>query len=209
MPAPTGHLTSETLEQFAEGSLPASETAPVDAHLQGCERCSAELDTVRSLFTMLEDLPRFAPSPAFGDAVMARVQIAPQESRALAWLRRWVPSTRRGWVLLGAAAVAPVVPLLALVAWVLSQPLLSPSTLAQWATIRTQSAGQAAAAWLFETAMSLEVADRAGALLDAMQALPTSAVGGAVVFLGIAMPLSAWTLIRLTRTPMGSVTHAN
>ncbi len=140
---------------------------------------------------------------------MARVQIAPQESPALAWLRRWIPNTRRGWALVGAAIVAPAVPILALLAWMLSQPLLSPATLWQWAMLRTQSAAQTGAAWLLEMALSLDLVDRAGSLLDAAQAVPNSALGGALAFLAVATPLSVWTLFRLTRTPMGSVTHAN
>ena len=117
---------------------------------------------------------------------MARVQIAPQESPALAWLRRWVPNTRRGWALVGAAIVAPAVPILALLAWMLSQPLLSPATLWQWAMLRTQSAAQTGAAWLLEMALSLDLVDHAGSLLDAAQAVPNSALGGALAFLAVA-----------------------
>jgi len=168
-----------------------------------------ELEAFQGLFAMLGELPRFAPSPAFADGVMARVQLAPQESRVLALLRRLIPTTRRGWALISVAVTAPVMPIIALVVWLLTQPLLSPATVTQWALLRTQAAAQAALAWLVEGSMGSSALGWADAFYEILQVVPGSALGGAIALLAVAIPLSGWALVRLTRTPVGSATYAN
>ncbi|MEX0912726.1 MAG: hypothetical protein WD031_04785, partial [Gemmatimonadota bacterium] len=150
MPASSAHLKSELLEQLAEDSLPRGELAEARSHLEACRRCSAEFEAFQSLFAALGELPRYAPASGFEDAVMARVQIAPQESHVLAWLKRLMPSSRRGWAMVSVAAAAPAIPIIAMIAWLLSQPLLSPLTLWQWGVLRTQSISQATFAWLVD-----------------------------------------------------------
>jgi hypothetical protein len=208
VPEPSAHLTDWTLEQLVEGTLASGEAAAATAHLEECARCSTELEAYQSLFEMLGELPRFAPSVAFADAVMARVEIAPQESAFMAWLRRLVPSTRRGWAALGTAVTVPMVPLFALIAWIIANPLLSPVTLGQWGLMRTQSFTQALAAWAFDTALNSTILGWAEQAYSTFQTVPTGLLGGALAFLGVAIPLSAWALIRLVRTPVGSVRYA-
>lgn len=158
---------------------------------------------------MLGELPRFAPSPVFADAVMARVQITAHESRALALLRRLIPTTRRGWAFISVAVTAPAVPLVALVLWLLTQPLLSPATVTQWALLRIQSTAQTGSAWLLDRAFGSNLFGWAETSYATIQTVPDSALGGAIALLAVAMPLSVWGLIRLTRTPGGNVTYAN
>ena len=198
-----------TLEQLAEESLPAAEVSSARAHLAACMRCTAELEAYEALFARLGQLSRYAPSPAFADAVMARVQIAPAESPAMAWLRRFVPTTRRGWMMIGSAVIAPALPILALILLLMTQPLVTATTLWQWIMLRTQSMSQAGFAWLFDRATTSGIYSWMETGFTAAQSLSMSVLGLALVFVAIAIPLSGWGLVRLTRTPMGSVNHAN
>jgi anti-sigma factor RsiW len=207
VPTPMAHLTAETLEQLAEGMLSPAEAADALTHVEACGRCAAELEGHQQLFAALSGLPRFEPAPSFNDAVMARVVVGPRESFVLAWLRRLTPRSRRGWTLLGAAVTAPALPVLALVAWVVTQPLLSPATLWQWALIRSQGVAQATAAWLIDRAAGAGLLELLDHTFVAVHSVPTSALGGLLALLAVGIPLSGWGLLRLTRIPDGSVTY--
>jgi hypothetical protein len=98
-------------------------------------------------------LPRFAPSAGFANNVMARVSLGPHEHPAFAWLRRLMPRSRPGWILAAAAMVAPAIPIITLLVWMLTQPLLSPAAVWQWTLIRIQSAAQTSFVWLFDHAI--------------------------------------------------------
>jgi hypothetical protein len=202
------HLDNLTLEQLAEETLPPEAVAEARLHLDRCTRCAMELEAYQSLFGLLEELPRFAPSLGFADAVMARVEIAPQVHPAAAWLRRMVPSSRRGWALIWVAVTAPVTPLIALVLWLMAEPLLSPATFAQYLMMRVQGYTQAASALLMET-VGAGFFGYAELLQSNIQTVPVGALLGVIGVLAIGIPLSAWGLVRLTRTPMGSVSYAN
>jgi hypothetical protein len=206
---PSAHLTAENLEQLAEGILPEREAADARTHIESCGRCASELDVYRQLFMMLGDLPRFAPSPAFADAVMTRVRLAPRESPMAAWLRRLVPSTRRGWVLLGTIVTAPVTPFIALAAWLMVQPLVTPTLLWQWLQIRAQAMGESSVSWFLQQTFGPGVPEWTQTLYSILQAIPGSAFGIAAAVLAIGIPLSAWGLHRLTRLPVSRVTYAN
>jgi hypothetical protein len=197
------------LEQLAEEALSAAEAAEARGHLESCRRCAGELDSYRGLYMMLSGLPRFAPSPGFSEQVMARVQIAPKESILTAWLRRLVPTTRRGWLLLGTIVTAPTTPVLALFGWILLQPLVTPSALVQWVLLRIQATTQASVAWLSEQATSAWSWELLATTYTALQAIPSSALAGGFALVSICIPLSAWGLLKLTRTPGARVTYAN
>ena len=203
------HIDALKLEQLAERSLPPGEAAVVQAHLDQCGRCNAEYSAMTYMMGLLTELPRFAPSPAFADAVMARVQVAPEESAALALFRRIIPRSRRGWVLVATASVAPAIPILALVLWMITQPLVTPAGLWQWTIAQAQGFTQAGAAWLLDQAMTSGVLALAESYVSSVLTLPTSTVGGLLTFFGIAIPLSAWGLVHLTRTPVGREHHAS
>jgi hypothetical protein len=205
----SAHLTEWTLEQLAEGMLSRQDEAQARAHLEACARCGAELEAFRAMFAALGALPRFAPSPAFADAVMERVRVAPQGSPALARLNRWLPKTRRGWMLLTAALVAPAVPMIAFALWVLIDPLMSAASLWQWLSLEVQEGARITAGSLVSFGSSLGVVERTDQLLAALSAVPLGTLSTVVGILGVAIPLSAWTLVRLTRTPTQEVTYAN
>jgi hypothetical protein len=206
--ARSAHLTEWTFEEILEGTLARAEMAEAQRHLEVCERCAAELAAHRELFEALSGLPRFAPSPAFGDAVMARVRVAPKAVQAY-WVERWIPTTRRGWGLLAAALVAPALPVVALVAWVLSQPLVTTVSLWQWTTLQTQAGAQTLFTYLVEWGMGSGMLDWAQAVYGLALGVPLGTLGAVLAVLAVAIPLSAWSLVRLARTPMETVDYAN
>jgi len=204
----TTHLDAITLERLAEESLSSVEATAARRHVDACPRCASELGAYESLFAALRQLPRYAPSAGFADAVMARVVIAPRESTVRAWVRKLAPNTRRGWALIGVAVAAPATPLLALLLWLMTQPLLSPTTFAQWLLMRlpTVDVVWATVVGYVIGAGAMEWVELA---YTSFQAVPLVALLGVAGVLAIGIPLSGWGLLRLTRTPVGSITYAN
>jgi anti-sigma factor RsiW len=209
VPNSAAHLTEWTLELLAESALPENEVAQAKRHLEQCDRCSAELEAYRVLAAALSDLPRFAPSVEFSDAVMARVKMAPVADPIYTRVVRLLPTTPRGWGMLVAAAVAPALPLIALVAWVLTQPLVSIGGLWHWTSDQVVETAQMTAAYIAERSDALGLLGAAEWVTHSIQALPLGTLVLAAAVLAIAIPLSAWSLVRLVRTPMGKVTYAN
>jgi anti-sigma factor RsiW len=82
-PAPV-HLAARELQDFVEGVLPLAAAGRVEEHLAGCSACNEEYQAWSELFAGLESLPVFAPSEAFADQVMARVEFEPSPG----WLTR-------------------------------------------------------------------------------------------------------------------------
>jgi hypothetical protein len=209
----TGHLPYWTLEQLAEGDLSHAERSLAEQHLRSCAHCSTELEGARALIAALEGLPSVAPSPAFADLVMARVQIAPAAAAAPALAAaparsRWLPATARGWMMLTGMLVAFIAPLAALGAWLAAHPMVSVGAL--WGVGR---------AWVSEVAWSA-VVETAGAmgrsglfawLADAFAAVPGPVTAGVPVMLMVilaAIPVSAFVMARLLKTPSTGMTHA-
>lgn len=205
----TPHLSEWTLEQLAEGMLSSDELAGASAHVEACGRCAAELDGYRALFAALGEIPRFAPSAQFSDAVMARVRVAPAPSPVWSLVQRWVPRTRRGWSVLGAAVAAPAVSTAAVLIWLMSHPLVSPGWLLQWAGGEAAGAVEAGASQVFRWGMRSGLFGVGRQAVEAAGSLPLGAVAVVMAVLAVAIPLSAWSLIRLVRTPMRNVNYAN
>lgn len=203
------HLSEWTLEQLAEGMLSENEHQSAMTHVEGCPRCAAEMDSFRTLFTALSGLPRFAPSPDFSDAVISRIRIGPQPSPAMQRLRRWLPVTRRGWMLLAGAIVAPALPVLGLVIWLFSQPMISAGALLEWGSRWGSDATSAVTGTFARWEAQLGLTHLASTLYAAVAALPMSVVLGVGATLAVAIPLSVWSLVRLVRTPLGDVHYAN
>lgn len=209
MPTSATHLSEWILEQLAEGELPVPEHQSAMRHLDGCARCSAELEAYRSLFTALSELPRFAPAEGFDDLVMARVRVAPPASSLALRIEQWLPSTRRGWLVLLAALGVPSLSLVGVLFWFLTHPLVSPRMLGEWFVLEASS--MAAAGWTMVAGWGRAsgVASWVSAVYGALERIPMDAWMVVIALLALAIPLSAWAVVRLARTPTENVTYAN
>lgn len=67
----TMHLTTDEIELWAQGLLPAARAL----HLADCSLCRVEADRERKVILELVQLPRFAPTAGFADRVMAQVKV--------------------------------------------------------------------------------------------------------------------------------------
>lgn len=100
--------------------------APLMAHVRACPDCLARLEEARVVTDAIEELPHFAPSFNFADAVMAQVPVfvpwhVAARDAARATVQRWVPASRPGRVAaIGlAASVASV--LTVAILWIATQ----------------------------------------------------------------------------------------
>jgi anti-sigma factor RsiW len=208
VPYPSAHLPDPILEMLAEGTLPLEEQTAAVAHVEACHRCAAEAEGYRTMFEALAQLPHFAPSAGFSDAVMARVVIAQQTSPVPAWATRWFPATRRGWWLFIAALMVPAVLLGTGVMWAFSRSVVPPSVLAQWSVAWLRDATWAGVsrvvAWVAESGVLSWGQD----LITAVSDVSTGVLVTLAFLLAIAIPLSAWSLVHLLRIPTGKTAHA-
>jgi mycothiol system anti-sigma-R factor len=91
------------LSAFLDGELPAAATAELRAHLDGCSRCRADLESLRRVAEGVKALPR-APAPAeLREQVMARIEESPAQERSH-W-RHW----RTWWGAAAAIAIGLVI----------------------------------------------------------------------------------------------------
>lgn len=67
----TMHLTTDEIELWAQGLLPAARAL----HLTDCSLCRIEAGRERRIILELVQLPQFAPTAGFADRVMAQVKI--------------------------------------------------------------------------------------------------------------------------------------
>jgi len=65
------HLTTDEIELWAQGLLPAARAL----HLADCSLCRVEADRERKVILELVQLPHFAPTAGFADRVMAHVKV--------------------------------------------------------------------------------------------------------------------------------------
>jgi anti-sigma factor RsiW len=203
------HLSDWTLDLLAEDALSHAERTAAEAHLRACNRCSAELEAARAVITALSSLPRFEPAASFADAVMARVVPLPQQVAAQSRVRRWLPKTRRGWAMMGVLSVAPLASMMALLAWLLSHPMVSAGALLgmgeRWVRDTAWSLLARGAEALVNSGAWQWVADSAGRVAG----LSAQQLSAAAIVLAILVPASGWVVARLLRTPVGGMTHAH
>lgn len=209
MPYSTDHLSDWTMELMAEDALPPDELADAASHVEVCASCAAEVEAYRTLFATMAALPSFAPSAGFSDAVMARVQIAPQPAALPAWLKRWIPSTRRGWMILFGLSLAPAIPILALLGWILTTPSVSAVGLWQVGSSWLRDAGWSLLVHAVVAVMESGAMNWGRLLLQQILATPTEILAGGALLLAVGIPISAWTLYRTLRTPSWGNTYAH
>ena len=209
MTYPSAHLPPWTLEELAEDTLSAQEKGLALDHVRGCAQCAADLEASRSLVAALSALPRFDPSPAFADAVMSRVALPTFAAEPLGVrVRRWLPQTRNGWMGMSAALLLTAAPLMALLGWLFSHPGVTPGSLfgvgRRWAGDSAWSALVRFTEWTVQSPAFQWVVTTGSDLVGGTAGLSVMALA----FL-VAVPVSAWAMIRLLRTPMGGITHAH
>jgi anti-sigma factor RsiW len=205
------HPAPKTLESLAAEDLAASDKAVVESHLVTCDSCRTAVEEWRSLFTVLAELPSYAPAAGFADRVMAGVAMpvpAAQRAKSWAWqtarsLERLLPRTTRGWAVAAAFLALPVLVVGAVLAWLLSRSYVTGADL--W-IFTTQSLGAAAAsagAWAFQSVLESDATVwlmRTMAML--FEARGAGGLGLAAALLGAGMAASMWVLYtNLFRTP--------
>lgn len=93
--------------------------APLQAHVEACETCRAELDAQQRLVERLERLPHLAPAPLFANRVMKQVRVfEPGHVTILAAAQRFLPRSRPGRVLVGITAGAMALSLTLIAMWI-------------------------------------------------------------------------------------------
>jgi anti-sigma factor RsiW len=206
------HPTTESLESFAEGTLPAADRAVVSSHLIGCMRCDNEVEEWRSLFHALASLPHFVPALGFANRVMAHVRIPePWHARASGWVERLLPKSTYGWAVAVAILALPIVTGGSLLVWLLSKSYVTAHGLWVFATNRFASAASDLAGGALTTLMQTDGAAWLASNVDTVFGA-TGARGLGVLAAGAGMltVLSAWVLYRnLFRNPNGKTNYAS
>lgn len=207
MPESSMHPPQWMLDLFADGALAPREQVEVEAHIASCADCTAEVDASRMVIGALSEMPRFEPTPEFAEAVMARVRIAP-----VPWpvrVRQCLPQTRRGWALAIGALTAPLVPVVVLLAWLLSHPMVTVSGLWYWGTTLVRDTAWNAAGGVFAAMVERGNVGWVPDLIAAAARIsPVVLLVTAGTVVGLTL-LSGWSLNRLLRTPSGGVAHAH
>lgn len=206
------HPTDDRFEAYVEGRLEDAHQASLESHVVACGRCQTRLEEWRGVFAALEALPRLAPSPRFGDAVMARVRIArPWHATALARVRAWAPHSTRGWAAAVALLALPVVLGGGVLAWLVSRSYVTASGL--WIfgkDVFAASANRLAA----ETSSALLQSSLVTRLVAQGEAFYATAgvqgIGLVATMALLSTTLSIWVLYRnLIRTPEREMNHAS
>jgi anti-sigma factor RsiW len=207
VPESNMHPPQWMLDLFADGALATREQVEVEAHIASCPHCAAEVDASRMVIGALGEMPRFEPSPNFAEAVMARVQIAP-----VPWeirVRRWLPQTRRGWALAVGALTAPLAPVVVLLAWMLSHPMVTVSGLWYWGAGRIRDTAWNAVGGVFAAAVERGNVGWVPDLIAAAARISPVVLLAVIGTIAALTFFSGWSLNHLLRTPSGGATHAH
>ena len=207
-----GHATAEELLEQLDGRLAARSATRLEAHLQQCSACRTEMDGLHSVVSRLEGLDRLAPSPGFGEAVMASVRIQQMAAMAMApttrtgriaaWVRAHLPSSSRGWAVALGVGTAPAVIAALVIHTVFSFEQVTLGSLLSFLGFKLSSAASGMMAWLEGWVGATPMLTRG---LDAVQALGGSpSLLAAMAVLSSATVLgAAWVLYRNLIVPSG------
>ena len=70
----TEHLPDDLLNEYLDGYLSASQTFEVETHLATCAGCAARAQSLRVLFTTLDELPNLPLNKDFSKSVLRAVR---------------------------------------------------------------------------------------------------------------------------------------
>ncbi len=171
------HLLPDEIDQLLDGEAGFG-VAPLQAHVDACPACRAELADARQVVSALERLPHLAPSPLFANRIMSQVQVfEPWHVTALDSVKRWVPASQSARLVgIGAASVFA----------------LLISVAAVWTAVRLDAflfffdlAGQRARAALFDAVGSAIANTFGDAAVDALRTGGMPAIVGITGFLAL------------------------
>jgi len=171
------HLLPDEIDQLLDGEAGFG-VAPLQAHVESCAQCRAELAEARQVVSALERLPHLAPSPMFADRIMSQVQVfEPWHVAAIDSVKQWVPASRSARVA-GIAATAVVA--------------LVVSVAAVWTAVRLDAflfffdlAGQRVRVALFDAVGSAIASTFGDAAVTALRAGGITAAVGITGFLAL------------------------
>ncbi len=127
-----GHIQVDLLSAYLDQQATPAERAHIDAHLQQCMQCRAELDSLRRTVLLLQALPRVAVPRAF---TLSEAQVGIRRpSASPAWL---------GGLVRGLGAVAAIA-VIALVAFAVLRPEQAPWNPPQQVALMAPTAAPAA-----------------------------------------------------------------
>ena len=79
------HPGADSLSQHLDGSLSPRRQGQVARHLDGCERCRAELESLRLTVGLLQRVPQVEPGRSFVFAAPPLVEALPRAQRVPNW----------------------------------------------------------------------------------------------------------------------------
>lgn len=89
------HLLPDEIDQLLDDEVGFG-TAPLKAHVSDCPDCRGKLEDARSVTSIVERLPRLAPSHRFTERVMSQVPVfVPWHAATREWIAEWVPAAGR------------------------------------------------------------------------------------------------------------------
>ena len=132
------HLLPNEIDLLVDGEVGFG-VAPLLAHIRECDACRQEVEDGREVASLLEELPRFAPSYGLADRVMAQVPVfVPWHVAARDAVMQWVPASKpfRALALAGGSAFAALLTMATL--WVITRgELVSVVTVAAGDRVRS------------------------------------------------------------------------
>ncbi|HEY7515606.1 MAG TPA: zf-HC2 domain-containing protein [Vicinamibacteria bacterium] len=183
-----GHIRPRAIQDVLDGLAGSAARTQLRAHAAGCAACRTELTAWERMYAALSELGHFAPSPGFHLRVLEQLRalaaapFAPRRSDLLeGWLaaaRGLLPTTRKGWVFATALLAAPALGVVALIAVLLLNPLLTPADLFAFAGWRVQGFLQLASASVMQWLGGAPVPFPEGGPLRAVFASPGLAAVG-------------------------------
>lgn len=206
------HATTQELQEHLDGRLAARAANRLEEHLGRCAACRTEMDGLHAVVSGLETLPRLAPSPGFGEAVMARLRVqqmaeaalAPttRRERLLAWAKARVPSSSRGWAAVLGVGTAPAVTLALALQAVFSHDLVTFGNILSFLRFKLSGLTEGAAAALARLAAEHALLGQGWEYVQFLAASPALAAAAAVALSGTCMG-AAWILYRNLVLPAG------
>lgn len=206
------HATVQELQEHLDGGLAARAVTRLEEHLGRCAACRTELEGLHAVVSGLEALPRLAPSPDFGEAVMARFRIqqmaaaamAPttRRERFLAWVKARAPSSSRGWAAALGVGTAPAVTLALALQAVFSHDLVTFGNLLSFLRFKLSGLTEGAAAGLARVAADHAVMSQGWEVIQILAGSPALVAGAAVALSGTMLG-AAWVLYRNLVLPTG------